>query len=194
MSTGDVAGGGVSTADGTTIGVGDIIVTRLNVRALASGRGWVKNGDDWIVRETGDDGSMRVARTDTGDTANLPADYVADHVELGYATTAHRAQGRTVDTTHSYVCAATMRESLYVMATRGRESNRLYLDTSHDPDVATSHDKTVHDDPADTLRTVITTSGVDAHATHVQRAEQAPPWPTPRIEPRGTTCPAREGP
>ena len=39
----------------------------------------------------------------------LPADYVREHVELGYATTAHRAQGRTVDTAHAYVSAATVR-------------------------------------------------------------------------------------
>ncbi len=35
--------------------------------------------------------------------AVLPADYVREHVELGYASTAHRAQGRTVDTAHAYV-------------------------------------------------------------------------------------------
>ncbi len=42
---------GVGIADGTTAGVGDVIVTRLNQRALTTGRGWVKNGDDWIVRQ-----------------------------------------------------------------------------------------------------------------------------------------------
>jgi len=51
-----------------------------------------------------------------------------------------RAQGRTVDTTHVYITAATLREPLYVMATRGRESNRPYVDTAYDPDKATSHD------------------------------------------------------
>ena len=33
----------------------------------------------------------------------LPARYVADEVELGYAATAHRAQGATVDTAHALV-------------------------------------------------------------------------------------------
>jgi hypothetical protein len=32
---------------------------------------------------------------------DLPADYVAEHVELAYASSAHRAQGRTVDTAHA---------------------------------------------------------------------------------------------
>ncbi len=60
--------------------------------------------------------------------AVLPADYVREHVELGYASTAHRAQGRTVDTAHAYVSGETTREPLYVMASRGRDSNRLYVE------------------------------------------------------------------
>ena len=52
VAAGDVAEDGVRLEDGTTIGVGDVVVTRLNVRALATGRGWVKNGDDWIVTAT----------------------------------------------------------------------------------------------------------------------------------------------
>ncbi len=59
----------------------------------------------------------------------LPADYVADHVELGYATTIHRAQGATLDTAHALLDERTTREALYVAATRGRTSNHLYLDT-----------------------------------------------------------------
>ena len=60
VAAGEVAEDGVRLEDGTTIGLGDVIVTRLNVRALATGRGWVKNGDDWIVTATNADGSLRV--------------------------------------------------------------------------------------------------------------------------------------
>ena len=63
-----------------------------------------------------------------------------EHVELAYASTAHRAQGRTVDTAHALVSPTTTREVLYVAATRGREANRLYVDTHYDPDPQTSHD------------------------------------------------------
>jgi len=63
----------------------------------------------------------------------LPVDYVVHHVELAYATTAYRSQGRTTDTTHSLVAPTTTREVLYVSATRGRESNNLYVDTTYDP-------------------------------------------------------------
>jgi hypothetical protein len=54
----------------------------------------VKNGDHWIVVGRFDDGSLAVRRiTDSsgGRVLTLPAAYVAAHVELGYATTAHRA-------------------------------------------------------------------------------------------------------
>ena len=71
----------------------------------------------------------------------MPADYVREHVELAYASTAHRAQGRTVDTAHAMVGPTTTREVLYVSATRGKEANRLYVDTSYDPDPQTSHDE-----------------------------------------------------
>ncbi len=76
---------------------------------------------------------MAVRRLDGTGEVVLPADYVAQHVELAYATTAHRAQGRTVDTAHALVSPTTTREVLYVAATRGREENRLYVDTGLRP-------------------------------------------------------------
>ena len=57
----------------------------------------------------------------------MPAAYVAEHVDLGYATTAHRAQGITVDTSHTLADPATSREALYVAMTRGRDANHAYL-------------------------------------------------------------------
>ncbi len=172
VEVGEVAADGLRLADGVTVGVGDVVVTRHNQRALVTGRGWVKNGDDWIVRAVGKDGSMRVQRADGGAVAQLPAAYVQAHVELGYASTAHRAQGRTVDTAHAYVSAATVREPLYVMATRGRESNRLYVDTTYDPDVATSHEDVTEGDPVEVLEGVISTSGAELSATATREAEQ----------------------
>ncbi len=115
---------------------------------------------------------MRVQRAGGEAVAQLPAGYVQAHVELGYASTAHRAQGRTVDTAHAYVSAATVREPLYVMATRGRESNRLYIDTTYDPDVATSHEGAIEGDPVEVLEGVIRTSGADLSATATRRAEE----------------------
>ena len=104
---GVVEPGGVRLHDDTIAGVGDVIVTRANRRDLRTSTGaWVRNGDLWTVLARDDDGSLLVqrnqragARNSRPATLRLPADYVADHVELGYATTAHRAQGMTVDAT-----------------------------------------------------------------------------------------------
>jgi ATP-dependent exoDNAse (exonuclease V) alpha subunit len=70
------------------------------------------------------DGSMLVDRLDPrrrGRTV-LPAEYVCENVDLGYAVTAHRAQGVTVDTAHVVVTASTSRENLYVSMTRAAAS------------------------------------------------------------------------
>ncbi|MHB1535981.1 MAG: hypothetical protein ACYC1D_15500 [Acidimicrobiales bacterium] len=106
----------------------------------------------------------------------LAADYVAQHVELAYATTAHRAQGRTTDTAHAMVAPTTTRENLYVAATRGRESNQLYVDVAYDPDPATSHDGMVEAQSAsDVLAGVLANEGADisAHETMRRAAHQA---------------------
>ena len=70
------------------------------------------------------DGSLTVRHLGHGGRVTLPADYVRDHVQLLYATTAHRAQGTTVDTAHPLITAGMSREALYVLATRAREQHR----------------------------------------------------------------------
>lgn len=57
----------------------------------------------------------------------LPAAYVAEHVELGYATSTARTQGMTVDETHTVAAPGMGREDLYVAMSRGREANRVYV-------------------------------------------------------------------
>jgi len=152
IAAGHVVDAGLVLHGGATVGVGDDVVTRQNNRLLATGKRWVKNGDRWTVTTTNDDGSMTVKRAGGGGEVVLPADYVAEHVELAYATTAQRAQGRTVDTAHAMVTSTTAREVLYVAATRGRESNRLYVDTHYDPEPANSHEGMT---PAQTARQVL---------------------------------------
>jgi len=173
---------GMNQADGTTIGVGDVIVTRRNSRALGSGTSWVKNGDQWHVTAVHSDGSLEAKRASGSGTARLPAAYVNQHVELGYAMTAHRAQGRTVDTAHAFVAATTTREPLYVMATRGRESNRLYVDTTYDPDVDTAHEPTPEGDAVEVLRQVLATTGSDSSATEALAEEWARAQNPARVE------------
>lgn len=73
----------------------------------------------------------------------LPAAYVAAHVELGYATTAHRAQGDTVDTAHALMRPETSREVLCVAMTRARQSSTAYVctDTHADDEYGPDQDQ-----------------------------------------------------
>jgi hypothetical protein len=118
----------VTLNDGTRAGVGDTIITRRNDRRLRSVREWVRNGDRWQITDVRDDGSVTIRKPGRKFGAIvLPADYVAEHVDLGYAVTAHRAQGITVDTSHVLVEPTTTRENFYVAMTRGKQSNRAYV-------------------------------------------------------------------
>jgi conjugative relaxase-like TrwC/TraI family protein len=129
---GQVRHDGVTLRDGNTAGVGDRIVTRANHRTLIThaGRDFVKNGDTWTVQRRHRNGDLTVQHTGHHRRVRLPGEYVEVNVELGYASTAGRAQGMTVDTTHVLVDATTTRESLYVAATRGRDGARLYVATN----------------------------------------------------------------
>jgi conjugative relaxase-like TrwC/TraI family protein len=130
---GQVEADGARLRDGNLAGAGDWIVTRLNDRRLSvlGGRDWVKNGDAWHVERHYDDGSLAVRNTSHGGRLRLTADYVQAHVQLLYATTAHRAQGGTVDTAHPLITASLTREMLYVLASRARERTVFYVAT-HD--------------------------------------------------------------
>jgi conjugative relaxase-like TrwC/TraI family protein len=156
---------GLVVAGGGTAGVADLVVSRQNDRRLSTGSRWVRNGDRWIVTATEEDGTMTVQRANGGGVVVLPAQYVAEHVELAYASSAHRAQGRTVDTAHALVSSTTTREVLYVMATRGRASNRIYVDTHYDPDPQTAHDQASEPASAkEVLAGVLRNEGADVAA------------------------------
>ena len=115
--------------DGSRAAIGDLVITRRNDRRLRAGRGWVRNGDRWSVRDVRADGAVVARRQGAvrGASVVLPAEYVAEHLELGYAVTSHRAQGVTTDTAHVLVDSSMTRENLYVAMTRGRASNRAYV-------------------------------------------------------------------
>ena len=77
------------------------------------------------------DGSLEVNAAG-GYALTLPARYVEEHVQLGYAATIHRAQGVTVDTTHAIMDGTTSREGAYVALTRGKSSNNGWIVTETD--------------------------------------------------------------
>jgi conjugative relaxase-like TrwC/TraI family protein len=125
----------VSLSDGLHAGIGDTIIARRNDRHISDSTGdFIRNGTMLDVVRTGRrDGSLTAVRRDTGATVTLCRDYVESSVELGYATTAHRSQGITVDTGHTVVTQRRLtRELLYVSMTRGRSGNRAYV-SENDP-------------------------------------------------------------
>ncbi|WP_433521559.1 MobF family relaxase [Nocardia pseudovaccinii] len=124
-------------ADGLRASVGDTIRTRRNNRRLRLGdNDWVRNGYAWTVTAVHADGSVTAAhlRSDNklGHNVWLPADYVATHVRLGYATTIDSAQGITADTCHVALTGGESRQQLYVALTRGIHANHVYVPTALD--------------------------------------------------------------
>ena len=173
VASGFVAEEGIDVAGAMTAGVNDLVVTRENDRRLMTGTSWVKNGDVWTVAATHENGSMTVTRVSGTGSVVLPASYVAKNVELAYASTAHRAQGRTVDTAHSFASPTTTREVLYVALTRGSHSNHLYVDTHYDPDPSTGHDGLTEIPSAlEVLAGVLRREGADVSATDMIRRSQ----------------------
>jgi conjugative relaxase-like TrwC/TraI family protein len=157
--------------DGSAVCEGDLVITRRNDRRLRSGSSWVRNGDRWTVTKLRDDGSITIRPMGRrfGGSIVLPAVYVAEHLDLGYAVTAHRAQGVTTDTSHVVVTSTTTRENLYVAMTRGREENHAYVAIDR-PDE--NHSQThPGDNPDATARSVL--FGVLQHIGAEPSAHQA---------------------
>ena len=132
----------VTLADGNQAGTGDLVRARLNTKIDAGGQ-TLANRD--MIRITGwrgaGGGLTAVAERrlqDGGWSApfTVPASYLAENAELGYAGNVFTAQGRTVDAGYGLVNEAMTRDLAYVMATRGRERNVLFVPTGPpDPSV-----------------------------------------------------------
>ncbi|HEY1915852.1 MAG TPA: MobF family relaxase [Streptosporangiaceae bacterium] len=194
VAAGQVEPDGVTLADGTLAGRGDWILTRHNNRRLTTmgGRDWVKNGDAWAITSHQRDGSLRVRHLGHGGQVTLPASYAQTHVQLLYATTAHRAQGTTVDTAHPLITPGMTRESLYVITTRARERTTLYTATHEllplDEDERLDQART---DPRsyaarELLENVLAREGADLSATEAIRTAQEQAGSLATLVPRYT--------
>jgi hypothetical protein len=187
---------GLTKADGTRIGVGDRVLTRCNDRRLRGRYGHVRNGDLWHVTALTADGGLVVSpltRFTTGAAVakgeagggemTLPARYVAEHVDLGYATTTHRAQGITVDRSHVLAAPGMVRENLYVAMTRGRHDNHLYLALDEVDPTCDPPDRYPHTEARETLETILATSGAELSATETLAASHHAATSLNRLEP-----------
>ncbi|WP_165556026.1 MobF family relaxase [Kribbella pittospori] len=169
ITTGEVEPDGIELHNGNHVGLGDHIVTRLNNRRLRySETGFVRNGSDWTVIHRWPDGSLTVQNRDDR-TVTLPSSYVQESVELAYATTAHRAQGATVDTAHLIVTDRLTRALLYVGLTRGRHTNQAYV-TTHQT-TSDLHEPHAEQSIQDVLEAVLNDPGTEQSAHEVLRQE-----------------------
>ncbi|MEU4575993.1 MobF family relaxase [Nonomuraea sp. NPDC023979] len=133
---GQVTAHGLTLHDGNVAGIGDLVTARANTKIrIGVSRRTLSNRDELVVQEIHADGSLVAhlasRRHPGGDPARpvyLPAGYVAKHVELGYASTVHAAQGRTVDAARALIDSRVSLQMLYVMMTRGRRANLAYVD------------------------------------------------------------------
>ncbi|MCB2175248.1 MAG: relaxase domain-containing protein [Actinomycetales bacterium] len=192
VADGLVAPEGLNKADGTRISVGDRVLTRSNDRRLRAPNGHVRNGDLWQVAAIAPDGAITVtpvtrpgsAMPATGGEVTLPAAYVAEHVDLGYATTTHRAQGITVDRAHVLAAPGMVRENLYVGMSRGRHDNHVYIALDDvDPTCDYLPDRQHIPDGHDALAAILATSGAELSATETIAASQDEVASLKRLEP-----------
>jgi len=167
----------VGLADQSEAGTGDPIITRHNNRRIPVGAtDWVKNGDRWTVQAVRESGALEVLHLPTGRHITLPADYVAAHVVLGYASTVHGAQGVTADSCHTVATGQETRPLLYVAMTRGRHANHLYLSTAGDgdPHSVITRDALLPPTAVDLFTRVLARDGGAASASSQARALTEP--------------------
>jgi DNA primase catalytic core len=163
----------VTLADSMPASVGDAVITRRNERTLPLGAtDWVKNGDRWTVTAVHDSGALDVVHQRTGRPVTLPADYVTEHVTLGYATTVHGAQGVTADTCYAVATGAETRQLLYVALTRGRHANHVFLLTGGDgePHSVMTRDALLPPTAVELLTRVLARDGSQSSAASQSRA------------------------
>jgi conjugative relaxase-like TrwC/TraI family protein len=185
-----------------SVRVGDLIISRRNdahicVRPGATHRAGehidqVRNGNRWRVVGV-DPAGNRLAAERITDSARVvfDADYLREHVNLGYAATVHSQQGVTADTCHAVLSESASRAAAYVAMTRGRDHNNAYIYTREDGEADHQHRRLLADDDVHQVR-----RGTKHAAAHYLRmilgnddrpitmhaqAQRTPPHQLPRI-------------
>ncbi|MFI1919306.1 MobF family relaxase [Nocardia sp. NPDC020380] len=170
--------GRITLSDRNTGHCGDTIVTRRNrpdFKIIGGHRHntQVENGDLWRIRRIHTDGSITATGIGHRGHVTLPPDYIATEVELGYATTIHRAEGITVRHAYTLLDDTLGRALAYVGLTRGSELNQIFLATDALIDISGDVQP---DDPQEPFRCfarVLAREDENRSATDIMREEQA---------------------
>jgi hypothetical protein len=185
-----------------SVRVGDLIISRHNDARIRVRPGathptgepidQVRNGNRWRVVGV-DPASNRLAAERTTDSARVvfDADYLREHVCLGYAATVHSQQGVSADACHAVLSESASRAAAYVAMTRGRDHNHAYIYTREDGEADHQHRRLLADDDvhqvrrgtkhaaAHYLRMIL--GNDDRQITMHAQAERTPPHQLPRI-------------
>ena len=163
---------------GESADIGDVVATRRNHRHLTTTTGErVRNRDLWTVSDTHDNGDLTLTPITGAGVITLPADYVTEHVRLGYAATEMGTQSDTVTASVELASNATSCRNLYVAMTRGRRDNTVCVITD-------THDIA---DARDVLDMIIAIDRADTPATTQRRnldAQDRQPQRVPLLQPR----------
>nr|WP_010991838.1 MobF family relaxase [Corynebacterium glutamicum]CAD12223.1 TraA protein [Corynebacterium glutamicum] len=162
----------IAVSSGQYAHVGDTILTRRNDYELTTSSGdVVRNGQRWQIEAIDGDGFVLARRLDdTAATVRLHPAYLAEHVQLGYASTGHAAQGATVDVARVVAGVGQIdRAGVYVPLTRGREANYLYMAESMPGDSETGHGvvtATQRRESAQYARDLLVQAATRSHSDH----------------------------
>jgi hypothetical protein len=102
--------------------VGDRVLATRNDRRLG-----VRNGQRGTIINGSSQGDVVVVFDNDDGETRLPSWYVNSHVHQGYAVTAHRAQGTTIDWALTLVDDTWYRELGYSALSRARHGTELFL-------------------------------------------------------------------
>jgi ATP-dependent exoDNAse (exonuclease V) alpha subunit len=122
-----------------------------------------------VVATNDETGEVSIETEATRERDTLPAKYLADgHLDHGYATTIHKAQGMTCDHTLVLGDDRLYRQGAYTALSRGRNRNDLYVVIDDDRDTIAEledHGRSVVEDPATRLVASLRRDGAKTLAT-----------------------------
>ena len=186
-------------ADGNQASVGDLIITRSNDRRLRTHRdrlGQERRPLDRPRRHATTAVLTVQHTTQPAAPSPCPPTTSPSHVELGYATTVHAAQGVTADTMHGLATGEESRQQLYTMLTRGRTANHLYLQVvgDGDPHTVIRPDNVRPPTATDLLEQILARDDAPQLRHHPAARAARPRRPARRTPPPATSTPSTSPP